>query len=129
MPNTYRKIDLNAGLTTEGLRVSHSSAEALTFETLPAASNPFLQLDLTPLPLLRDTQIAWAQRALIALIAAAMLIWLYGRLQLPTSLSRIADGPSGPRRDRRIRRALVRCDVRGLLRLRGAHRKLRLEFD
>ncbi len=93
--NTYRRIDLNAGLTTEGLRVDSSSAEALTFETLPAASNPFLQLDLTPLPLLRDTQIAWAQRALIALIAAAVLIWLYGRLQLPASLSRIADGLQG----------------------------------
>jgi hypothetical protein len=93
--NTYRKIDLTAGLTSEGLRVSHSSAEALTFETLPAASNPFLQLDLAPLPLLRDNQIAWAQRALIALIAAAMLIWLYGRLQLPASLSRIAGGLQG----------------------------------
>ena len=68
---------------------------ALTFETLPAASNPFLQFDLTPLHLLRDTQIAWAQRALIALIAAATLIWLYGRLQLPASLSRIADGLQG----------------------------------
>ena len=38
--NTYRKIDLTAGLTSEGLRVSHSSAEALTFETLPAATIP-----------------------------------------------------------------------------------------
>ena len=86
---------MTAGLTTEGLRVDRSSAEALTFETLPAASNPFLQLDLTPLHLLRDNQIAWAQRALIALIAAAALIWLYGRLQLPALLSRIADGLQG----------------------------------
>ena len=89
--NTYRKIDLNVGLTTDGLRVIRSNGTALTFETLPAASDSFLQLDLTPLPLLRDTQIAWAQRALIALFAAAMLIWLYGRLQLPASLARISD--------------------------------------
>jgi hypothetical protein len=81
----YRKIDLNAGLTTEGLRVDHSGADALTFETSPAASNPFLQIDLAPLHLLRDTQIAWAQRALTALIVAAALIWFYGRVRLPFS--------------------------------------------
>ena len=89
--NIYRKIDLKAGLTTEWLRVSHSSADALTFETLPDARNPFLQLDLTPLPLLRDTQIAWAQRAAIALVVAAVLIWLYGRVELRTSLSRMGE--------------------------------------
>ncbi len=84
--NIYRKIDLNAGLTTEGLRVDHDSADALTFQTLASASRPFLQIDLAPLPLLRDTQIAWVQRALVALIAAAALIWLYGRVRFPSWL-------------------------------------------
>src|SRR5436305_5329041 len=32
--NVYRKIDLNAGLTTEGLRVDRSDADALTFTSL-----------------------------------------------------------------------------------------------
>ncbi|MGB9364863.1 MAG: hypothetical protein WCE79_02500 [Xanthobacteraceae bacterium] len=93
--NIYRKIDLNAALTTEGLRIEYSSAEALTFETLAGASSPFLQVDLAPLHLLRDTQIAWAERAFVALIVAAMLIWLYGRVRSPTSLSHIADGLHG----------------------------------
>src|SRR4051794_39095326 len=83
--NVYRKIELNAGLTTEGLRVDRSDADALTFQSLPGASNPFLQFDLAPVPLLRDMQLAWAERALIGLIAAAALVWLYGRVRLRVS--------------------------------------------
>ena len=83
--NLYRKIDFNAGLTTEGLRVDRSDASALTFESLPGASNPFLRFDLAPLPLLRDMQVAWGQRALIALIVAAILVWIYGRFRLRLS--------------------------------------------
>src|ERR1043165_9001174 len=41
----YRKIDLNAGLTTQGVRVEHKDADTLTFQSEAAAGNPFLQLD------------------------------------------------------------------------------------
>src|SRR4051794_12210377 len=88
--NVYRKIDLNVGLTTEGLRVDHTDAGALTFESLPGASNSFLQFDLAPITLLRDMQVAWAERAVIALVVAAALVWLYGRVRLRVS-TQIAD--------------------------------------
>ncbi|MEJ0073992.1 MAG: hypothetical protein WDO17_00855 [Alphaproteobacteria bacterium] len=93
--NIYRKIDLNAELTTEGLRVDRNDTDAVTFATVPGASNPFLQLDVGPMPLLRDMQLAWAQRALVALIAAAVLVWLYGRVRLPSSVRFIADRLGG----------------------------------
>jgi hypothetical protein len=88
--NVYRKIDLSVGLTSDGLRVDRNDAGALTFQSLPGATAPFLQFDLTPMPLLRDIQIAWAQRALIVLLFAAALVWLYGWARWPALVHLIA---------------------------------------
>src|ERR1051325_8822489 len=93
--NIYRTIGLNVGLTTQGLRVEHNDADALTFRTLPGASNPFLQFDLAPMPLLRDLQVAWAERALIAFVIVAALVWLYSRVRFPRAFQSIAERLDG----------------------------------
>ena len=88
--NLYRKIDLNAGLTTEGVHVERNDADTLAFQIVAGVSHPSLQFDLAPMPLLRDMQLAWAQRAVVALMIAAALVWLYGRLRPPSSARFIA---------------------------------------